>query len=91
MKNKKYIWVSLAILAIGGYFIFKEYKKPKQRTKEENVKIIVEDGKHGANLINSNFEEGFLNSWANSVLEGKSSFLYKGKAYNTQGGTSVKK
>jgi len=91
MKNKKYIWISVAILAIGGYLVFKEFKKPKQRTKEENVKIIIENGKHENPKFISEFESDFLNTWSNSVLEGKSSFLYKGKAYNTQGGTSVKK
>jgi hypothetical protein len=91
MKNKNYIWISVAILAVGGYFVYNEYKKPKQRTKEENVKIIVENGKNENPEFISTFEFDFLNLWANSILQEKNSFLYKGKEYNTQGGTSVKK
>lgn len=90
MKNKKYIWISVAILAVGGYFIFKEYKKPKQRTKEQSVKIIIENGKHANPEFISTFEQDFLNLWSEAILSDKVSFLYKGKAYNTQGGTSVK-
>ena len=90
MKNKNYIWISVAILAVGGYFIFKEYKKPKQRTKQESVNIIVENGKHANPEFILGFELEFLNKWSEAILENTNTFLYKNKTYNTQGGTSVK-
>lgn len=97
MKNKTYIWVALAILGVGGYLAYKEFKKVKvltkeesvDITKEESVDIIIENGKHKDRNI-SNFEDGYLKAWANAILRKESTFVYNAKTYNTQGGKSVK-
>jgi hypothetical protein len=91
MKNKKYIWISVAILGVGGYFIYKNLLQKPTRSKQENIDIIV-----GASMsqnvggLLSTYDEGFLNSWANAVEKGDITFTYKFKKYNTRGGTSVK-
>ena len=89
MKNKKYIWIALAILGIGGYFIYKELKKPNL-TKEKSIEIITENGYHSNKDFISKFEEGFLISWAKGILANAKTFYYNNKSYYTQGGTSVK-
>lgn len=90
MKNKAYIWVALAILGVGGYLAYKEFKKVKVLTKEESVDIIIENGKHKDRNTISTFEDAFLGVWANAILENKETFVYNGKSYRTQGGTAIK-
>lgn len=91
MKNKTYIWVSVAILGIGGYFIYKNLLKKPTRTKQENIDIIVNAGmsKNSNNLL-STYEEGYLSAWANAVEKNEVTFSYKLKKYNTKGGSSIK-
>lgn len=90
MKNKAYIYISLAILAIGGYFAYKELKKVKVLTKSESINIIIENGKHKNREFISTFDDGFLGVWANAILENKDTFVYKGKSYETQGGKAIR-
>ena len=35
-------------------------------------------------------EKGYLNAWSKAIMEGRNTFTYKDKEYNTSGGTSVK-
>jgi hypothetical protein len=91
MKNKNYIWISVAILGVGGYFIYKNLLKKPTRSKQENIDLIVDAGmsKNVNNLL-STYDERFLNEWANAVEKNDVTFTYKFKRYNTKGGTSVK-
>jgi hypothetical protein len=93
MKDKKYIYVSVLILAIGGFFIYKELKsdKNKKLTKSESIDIIIDSGKHKNKEFISTFEDGFLIEWAKAILNKSTTFIYKTKEYNVQGGTSIKK
>jgi hypothetical protein len=91
MKNKNYIWISVAILGVGGYFIYKNLLQKPSRSKQENIDIIVEANmSQNANNLLSTYEENYLNAWANAVENGESSFTYKFKKYNTKGGSSIK-
>jgi hypothetical protein len=91
MKNKTYIWISVAILGVGGYFIYKNLLKKPVRTKQENIDIIVgANMSQNANNLLSTYDEGYLNAWANSIEKGESTFTYKYKKYNTKGGSSIK-
>jgi len=91
MKNKKYIWISVAILGVGGYFIYKNLLQKPTRSKQENIDLIVDAGmsKNVNNLLSA-YDERFLNQWANAVEKNDVTFTYKFKRYNTKGGTSVK-
>jgi len=91
MKNKIYIGVALTILLTGGYLVYNKFLKKQKRTKQENIAIIVENN-YSRNVNNalSSFEPDFLNEWANAILLENKSFNYKGKNYNTQGGTAIK-
>ena len=90
MKNKAYIWVALAILGVGGYLAYKEFKKVKVLTKDDSINIIIENAKHKDRNTISTFDVGFLGVWANAILENIDTFDYKGKSYRTQGGTALK-
>ena len=90
MKNKAYIYISLAILGVGGYLAYKEFKKVKVLTKSESINIIIENGKHKNREFISTFDDGFLGVWANAILENKDTFVYKGKSYETQGGKAIR-
>lgn len=90
MKNKKYMWIALGILAVGGYFIYKEFKTAKKLTKSESIDLIIENGSHSNREFISTFESGFLIAWANAITKGDNFFTYGGKRYNTQGATAVK-
>jgi hypothetical protein len=90
MKNKAYVWIALAILGVGGYLAYKEFKKVKVLTKEDSMNIIIENAKHKDRNALSTFEDAFLGVWANAILENKDTFVYNGKSYRTQGGTAVK-
>ena len=90
MKNKAYIWIALAILGIGGYLVYKEFKKPNKLSKSESVDVIIENGSHSNRDFISTFETGFLMTWANAIIKGEKTFTYNGKSYQSQGGTAVK-
>jgi hypothetical protein len=90
MKNKTYIYISLAILAVGGYLAYKEFKKAKVLTKEDAVKIIINAEKHGSSATISSFDLAFLRAWANAVVNKEDTFSYNGKNYKTQGGRAIK-
>jgi hypothetical protein len=90
MKNKAYVWIALAILGVGGYLAYKEFKKVKVLTKEDSINIIIENGKHKDRNIISTFDDAFLGVWANAILENRDTFVYKEKSYRTQGGTAIK-
>jgi hypothetical protein len=91
MQNKTYIWISVAILGVGGYFIYKNLLQKPTRSKEENIEIIVNaDMSKNANNLLSTYDLGYLNAWANAVEKGESTFTYKFKKYNTKGGSSIK-
>ena len=90
MEKNKYIWIASAILFVGGYFIYKEYKKPKPLSITESIDIIVNKGMHENRDFISTFEQPFLSAWASAILENKAVFSYNNKSYNTQGGTSLK-
>lgn len=90
MKNKTYVWIALAILGVGGYFAYKEFKKKKQLTKSESIDIIISNASHKDRDFISKFDEAFLSTWANAILDNEETFKYKGKAYRNQGGTAIK-
>lgn len=90
MKNKKYIWIALGILAVGGYFIYKEFKTTKKLSKSESIDLIIENGSHSNREFISTFGSDFLIAWATAIIKGDKVFTYGGKSYNTQGGTAVK-
>lgn len=90
MKNKKYIWIALAILGVGGYYAYKLYKKPVELTKEESVDLIIDRGKSSNRETLLTFEEGYLRAWANGILQNSETFKYNSKVYRTQGGRAVK-
>jgi len=91
MKIKPYIAVSIAILLAGGIYIFKQLKSVKNTpTKAQNIETIISAGKHGDKAFISTFDADFLTEWAKAVKSNTETFIYKGKSYNTQGGTSVK-
>ena len=90
MKNKAYIWIALAILGIGGYLVYKEFKKPNKLSKSESIDIIIENGKHANKETISKFNANFLIAWASAVIKGEKTFTYNGKSYQSQGGTAVK-
>ena len=92
MKNKTYILVAMAILGVGGYFIYKEYKKRKTSTLtfEESLDIIVNSKNASNRETLSTFDKPYVIAWANGVLAKSKTFSYNGKEYNTQGGKSVK-
>ena len=92
MKNKIYIGISLAILAVGGYLVYTKFLVAPTRTKEENIAIIVSNNfSLNKNNLLLSFDDGFLNEWATAVTKGKKTFNYNRKDYNTQGGTALKK
>lgn len=91
MKNKTYIWIAVAILGVGGYYVYKLYKKPLKLTKEQSINLIFETGKNSSKESLLSFEEGYLKAWANAILKNKDTFVYNSKTYNTQGGKSIKK
>ena len=90
MKGKTYIWIAVAILGVGGYYAYKEFKKPNKLSKSESVDVIIENGGHSNRDFISTFETGFLIAWANAIIKGEKTFVYNGKSYNSKGGTAIK-
>lgn len=90
MKNITVKLIVATILLTGGYFVWKELKKTSGRSKDDNVKIIFDAGKNADAEFIATFEKEFLDVWATAVLTNQPMFTFKGKKYNTQGGTSVK-
>ena len=86
----KYAIISLIILSIGGFFVYKEFIKPNSNSKEKSIDIIFTNGKHADRNFISTLDESFLSAWADSVLKKQLTFSHAGKTYNTQGGKSIK-
>lgn len=90
MKNTTIKIIVAGILLTGGYFVYRELTKTSGRSKDDNVRIIFDAGKNADAEFIKSFDKKFLEVWADAVLMNEPTFVYKGKRYNTQGGTSVK-
>ena len=90
MKTTTIKLIIAGIFLTGGYFIYKELVKKSGRSVDDNVKIITDAGKHADAGFLKTFDMSFLDYWATAVLKNEPQFIFKGKNYNTQGGTSVK-
>lgn len=92
MKNNVGAAIAIAILAIGGYFVYKTkfWIKPNQFTRETAIEKIVTSGAHSNPDTLSTFEEAFLKAWAAAVAQNNPSFIYNSATYNTTGGKKIK-
>jgi len=87
MKNSNIIFISVLILAFGGYYAYKKLQDSKKISKKEAILIIVGNGFHkNENNFLETFEENFLFEWIKAIKDGKSTFIYNGKNYLTNGG-----
>jgi hypothetical protein len=93
MENRNLGLLSLAILAVGGFFIYKEYAKKKEESmppEVSDVDTIVNSGKNKDKAFISTLGAGFVKAWADGIRRSLTEFTYKGKTYNTQGGKYIK-
>jgi len=104
MKKYKYEILGLAILIVGGIYLFKKIKEVKDLSKTTTFTPEVEDKKAsdidiiinankfaGARSVLQSFNADFISAWADSVLNKKSTFTYNKKQYNSNGGKAIKK
>ena len=86
----------IAVL-ITGAIVYLAYKKfYKKSVVKSDVDIIIErldsdfvyDPKHSSFVKSA--DKGYVESWANAIKSGSSTFMYMGKTYNTKGGSAVK-
>lgn len=93
MENRNLGLAALAILGIGGYFVYKEYAKKKEASmppKVSDVDTIVSSGKNKDKAFVSSLGAGFVKAWADGIRGSMATFTYDGKNYNTQGGKYIK-
>jgi hypothetical protein len=84
-KNIKGTIVVGIVIALG-YLVYKKFGKPDSRKVLINYlnATFGADSKH-TDFIN-NAEKGYVESWSNALMNGKDTFEYNGKTYNTKGG-----
>jgi len=93
MKNSTIAIITLAVLTIGGYFVYKSkfwVSKPNF-TKDQAIALIVNSGNsENAHNLLSTFDDLYVIEWANGIYNNQKSFSYKGKNYNVKGGKLTK-
>lgn len=103
MKKYKFEILGIAILLVGGYFIYKKVKEAKDLAnsnqnvspevasqKESDIDTIINGGKFGGlRSTLMTFEPAYLKDWARATLNNQSVFTSKNVKYNTQGGLKV--
>jgi hypothetical protein len=82
MNKKTLFWIGIyAIAAYGGYY----YLTKRRR----DTKTIVESGNTAATMkFFADKDKGYISEWAKAIRKGYDVFSYKGKIYNTKGGTA---
>jgi len=99
MKKNKLILIGIiSLLGVStlSYFLLKRKNNSnssseKVMSKTEAIALIVNEKKsNNPNNALQNFDENFLNSWANAIKNQKTVFTYNNKNYNTVGGRAVK-
>lgn len=85
-KNMKGAIV-VAILLIGGYFVY-------TRTivsKSKQIDFLIANNYTGGSPASlSAFEDGFVEAWYKAAKAKKTIFAFNNKSYNTNGATAVK-
>jgi uncharacterized protein (UPF0333 family) len=97
-KTKKGLLVTGVVLAVGAvaYFVLVKKKTTSSIFKPNSREVIIKylDATFGTSATHTTFINGatqsYVDSWANALMSGKSTFVDNGKTYNTAGGTSVK-
>ena len=71
-----------------GYFAYKKFGKP------DNRKVILKyldatfGGDHSSFVTNA--EQGYIDSWADALMKGETTFIFNGDTYMTNGGKKRK-
>jgi|688.fasta_scaffold2582231_2 hypothetical protein len=81
----------ITILVVAGAVIIAYKFLGTKKDKRFYAKYLTSNGFYGSAITNIlDFDEDFLVEWYKAAEAGKSSFDYKGKTYNTQGGSAKK-
>lgn len=86
-KNTKGI-IAVAVVVLLGFIAYKKLAKPDSR------KVIINylDATFGADSKHKDFinnaDKGYVESWSKALMNGKDTFEFNGKTYNTKGGTA---
>jgi len=87
MKNNGFKIAVIAILLVGGYFI---YNRVQANKKTSDVDTII-NSKNGTNkMLLETFQPEFIKAWATAVNAGSTTFSFENKNYNTKGGKAIK-
>lgn len=99
MKNTKYELIGIAILLIGGYFIYKKAKETKELSnnpttdelKSSYIDTILADKRttSGDRATLETFSSSYLKDWARAVTANQAVFTSSGVKYNLIGGKKV--
>jgi hypothetical protein len=103
MKKYKFEILGIAILLVGGYFIFKKIKETKElannnqnvspeveNQRESDIDTIINGGKtSGLRSTMQTFGTAYLKDWARATLANQETFTSKGVKYYTMGGSKV--
>lgn len=90
MENKtKNGIIVVSIVLIGAYFAYKKFIKPDSKKVVVNYLYAT----FGRDIDYESFvnkaDKNYIDAWAKSIMDGKSTFVVDGKTYNTSGGTAV--
>ena len=97
MKNTKYKILGLAILIIGGYYIFQKIKKDKNLNndtdalKQAYIDTILSDSRttnEGRSFLETQ-NTSYLKDWARAVKANQAKFTSSGVVYSLIGGQKV--
>jgi predicted RNA-binding protein with PIN domain len=100
MKNK-YEILGVAILLVGGYYIYKKIQDVKKSADKNNSPEALAQKEIDVNIIYNNnntrdinvlrtFGADYLNAWSTAINQEKDNFVLDGKKYSTQNGKLLK-
>lgn len=86
-KNVKGIIVVLVFAGLG-YLVYKKFGKPDSRKVVIKYMDATFGGDHSA-FVNG-ADKGYIDAWANAIMNGNETFQYGGKTLVTKGGRTQK-
>jgi hypothetical protein len=88
--------IAVAVVGLLGYLAYKKLYK------SDSKNVVITDSKkvvinylytlYGENKLYDDFvnkaDKGYIDNWSNAIMNGKDTFQFNGKIYNTKGGSA---
>jgi hypothetical protein len=79
--------IVVSIVVALGYFAYKKFGKPNNmEVVKSYLNSIYGEIEGGRMKVIKTMDKGYIDNWAEAIMNGKNDFEYNGKIYHTKGG-----